>query len=105
MVGENMEERILQEHGVLLNEHEAALKDHEKRLITMEICYRNSERKMDDLKSEMVRNMGRLEKSIDTLSENLGRESNLNSSTRGQVAMVLAVATPIIVILVGYFLR
>jgi hypothetical protein len=43
----------------------------------MEICYRNSERKMDDLKSEMVRIWDDWKKSIDTLSENLGRESNL----------------------------
>jgi uncharacterized protein with von Willebrand factor type A (vWA) domain len=98
-------EKTLQEHDKVLDEHESILKDHEKRLITMEICYRNSERKIDDLKSEMVRNMGRIEKSVDTLSDKLGNESSLNSSTRGQIAMVLAVATPIIVIIVGYFFK
>ena len=99
------EEFLFERYETTLEEHESALKDHERRLITMEICYKNSEKKIEELKSEMVRNMGRIEKSVDSLTEKLGRESNLNSSTRAQVALILAIATPIIVVLVGYFFK
>lgn len=87
-----------------LKEQGETLRDHEKRLIRAEVLYEAVCKDIKDMSSTMIERFGRLEKGIDTLRDDAGKEGKIGSATKAQVAMLVSVLSPIATGLIVYFL-
>ena len=83
---------------------ERALQEHERRITNLEACYCSLDKKMDDMKDNIIERVGRVEKSIDGLKDKLWEKSEENSATKAQLSLLIIILTPIITGVIVYFL-